>query len=546
MYCDHFGFREKPFTITPNPRFIFISKNHREAFAHLLYGIDNHAGFVELTGEVGTGKTTVLRTLLSQLDDDSHRIALIFNPVLSPVELLRSVNREFGLPWEGLDRAELLDTLNRYLLAENRKGHTVALVIDEAQNLDPAALEQIRLISNLETETDKLIQIILAGQPELDSLLQKPELRQLGQRITVRYSLSSMDYEDTRAYIEHRIEVAGGRGATLFKPAAIKRIYSATGGVPRLINIICDRALLIAYTEEHRTVSDRIAARAIAELQGKWRRIPPLSGFQRATAAGAGLLAIAAVAGMLAIPKETPKQPEETQKQPPPAVQTAVRPDLIDALQREQSSLSEKKSAVQAFNALAPLWKVKPIGSGEKFKGGQDLERMAGARGLQLLKFSGGLDLLLRSNSPAILEYALPGVAGMRYLALTKSDNDRLLIAPPLLGRTSFSKTELGSFWIGRGYIPWKNFRQIPLLAGEGTSGPEVKRLQELLRTAGPNRDPPTGVYDAATIAAIKKFQAERGIKPDGMAGTQTLILLYQVAGGYSPPLLTNHGEGLP
>jgi general secretion pathway protein A len=538
MYCEYFGFREKPFTITPNPRFIFISKNHREAFAHLLYGIDNHAGFVELTGEVGTGKTTVLRTLLSQLDDDSHRIALIFNPVLSPVELLRGINREFGLPWEGLDRAELLDTLNRYLLAENRKGHTVALVIDEAQNLDPPALEQIRLISNLETETDKLIQIILAGQPELDMLLRKPELRQLGQRITVRYSLSSMDYEDTRAYIEHRIEVAGGRGATIFKPGAIKRIYRATSGVPRLINIVCDRALLIAYTDEHQTVSDRIAARAIAELRGKGRRIPFLSRYQWATAAGVGLLAIAVAAGILAMPKEPVKQP-------PPAPQATTRPNLIDDLQREQSAISEMNSAVQAFNALAPLWKVTPIGTGEKLKSGQDLERIAGRRELQFHKFSGNLDLLLRSNSPAILEYAVPGVAGMRYLALTGSADGRLLIAPPLLGRTTFSKAELGSFWIGRGYIPWKNYRQIPL-TGEGTRGPEVRRLQELLHAAGPYRETPTGIYDAATITAIKKFQSDRGIKPDGMAGTLTLILLYQAAGGYSSPQLTKGGERLP
>ncbi len=537
MYCDYFGFREKPFTITPNPRFIFISKNHREAFAHLLYGIDNHAGFVELTGEVGTGKTTVLRTLLSQLDDDSHRIALIFNPVLSAVELLRAINREYGLPWDGLDRTELLDTLNRYLLAENRKGHTVALVIDEAQNLDPAALEQIRLISNLETETDKLIQIILAGQPELDALLQKQELRQLGQRITVRYNLTSMDHEDTRAYIEHRVEVAGGRDASLFKPAAVKRIYQTTGGVPRLINIICDRALLIAYTDEHRTVSDRVAARAIAELRGKKLRRLHLSRYQVAAAAVAGLLAVAAAAGMLVMPKESPKQH-------PPAARTMAQSDLIGALQREQSALNEKKSAVQAFNVLAQLWGAKPVGNGERLAGGQDLERAANRRGLQLLTFSGNLDLLLRSNSPAILEYVVPGVGGMRYLALTGSADGLLQVSPPLLGRTSFSKDELATLSIGRGYIPWKNFRQIPFLAAEGTSGPKVNHLQELLHAAGPYRGTPSGVFDSATIAAIKKFQTDRGLTPDGMAGTQTLILLYQVAGGYSPPQLAKGREG--
>jgi general secretion pathway protein A len=269
MYCDFYGFKEKPFTVTPNPRFVFLSKNHKEAFAHLIYGIDNHAGFITLTGEVGTGKTTVLRTLLGQLDDATFRSALILNPCLSAPELLRSINREFGITWEGLNSAELLDTFNRFLLAENHAGRTVVLVIDEAQNLEPLVLEQIRMISNLETETDKLIQIILAGQPELTQILQKPELRQFGQRITVRYHLSSMHFDDTRDYIEHRLEVAGGwRSATFTRPA-MKKIYRYSKGIPRLINIVCDRTLLIGYIEESREISGRMAARAVAEVRAR-------------------------------------------------------------------------------------------------------------------------------------------------------------------------------------------------------------------------------------------------------------------------------------
>src|SRR5512136_2325630 len=190
MYCEFYGFKEKPFTVTPNPRFMFLSKNHKEAFAHLLYGIDNHAGFIVLTGEVGTGKTTVLRTLLVQFDTTAIRSALILNPCLSALELLRAINREYAIPWEGLSAQELLEALNRFLLEEKKEGRTVVLVIDEAQNLEPQVLEQIRLISNLETETDKLIQIVLAGQPELAEILGKPELRQLRQRVTVRFHLT--------------------------------------------------------------------------------------------------------------------------------------------------------------------------------------------------------------------------------------------------------------------------------------------------------------------------------------------------------------------
>lgn len=272
MYCNYFGFREKPFNITPNPRFLYLSKHHKEAFAHLLYGINNHAGFIEFTGEVGTGKTTVLRTILDQFDDSSHKSALILNPCLSALELLRNINREFAIPHEGLENGPLLEELNSFLLTENRGGKTIVLVIDEAQNLAPQVLEQIRLISNLETESDKLIQIVLAGQPELNTLLEKPELRQLAQRITVRFHLLPMDYEDSSNYIRHRIHVAGGGGWINFSTEALKRIYSFSKGSPRLINIACDRSLLIAYTEETGEITGSIAAAAIRELQ--WNKKP--------------------------------------------------------------------------------------------------------------------------------------------------------------------------------------------------------------------------------------------------------------------------------
>lgn len=267
MYCNYYAFREKPFNITPNPRFIYLSRHHKEAFAHLLYGINDHAGFIELTGEVGTGKTTVLRTMLEQLNEDSYRTALILNPCLSAIELLRSINREFGIPHAGLENGPLLDELNRFLLQQHSENRTVVLVIDEAQNLAPQVLEQIRLISNLETETDKLIQIVLAGQPELQALLAKEELRQLAQRITVSYHLLPMDLADTGSYIQHRLTVAEGRGKVVFTPGAVRRIYNYAKGSPRLINIACDRSLLIGYADETREISAGIASRAVRELR---------------------------------------------------------------------------------------------------------------------------------------------------------------------------------------------------------------------------------------------------------------------------------------
>ncbi|MBJ6723181.1 ExeA family protein [Geomesophilobacter sediminis] len=266
MYCEFFGFRESPFSITPNPRFLFISEQHRDAYAHLVYGVESRAGFIELTGEVGTGKTTLLRTFLNRLDAEGHRTAYIFNPCLSSLELLQSLNREFGLPWERESRTALLEILNAFLLEQKQLGHCVVLVLDEAQNLSAEVLEQIRLISNLETETDKLIQIVLAGQPELLALLAREDLRQLNQRITVRYHLRPMGIDCMRRYIEHRIELAGKFRAAEFTPAAQKLLYRYSGGVPRLVNIACDRALLVAYTEDTRVVSGKIAGQAIREL----------------------------------------------------------------------------------------------------------------------------------------------------------------------------------------------------------------------------------------------------------------------------------------
>ncbi|MEI7816938.1 MAG: AAA family ATPase [Desulfuromonadales bacterium] len=279
MYCDFFGFSEKPFTITPNPHFVFLSSIHREAFARLLYGVESHAGFIALTGEVGTGKTTMLRTLLTQLDPDKFTSALIFNPCMSAEQLLASICREFGVAPDEQNRFGYFDALNRFLIEQNSNGRTVVLVVDEAQNLEPEVLEQVRMISNLETERDKLIQIILAGQPELNDVLNRHDLRQLNQRITVRCRLTPMKLEDTTYYINHRLKIAGSRIPEIFSRTAIRRIYRFSHGIPRLINIACEQALVMAWTTETHSVSSAIAAEVVAELQpneerrGLWCRI---------------------------------------------------------------------------------------------------------------------------------------------------------------------------------------------------------------------------------------------------------------------------------
>ena len=272
MYCDFFGFSEKPFTITPNPHFVFLSSIHREAFARLLYGVDTHAGFITLTGEVGTGKTTLLRTLLSQLDPEKYRSALIFNPCMSGEQLLAAICREFGVTAAEQNSFGYLDALNGFLIDQNSSGRTVVLVIDEAQNLKPDVLEQVRLISNLETERDKLIQIILSGQPELNALLQRHDLRQLSQRITVRCRLAPIIMDDAVQYINHRLQASGSRIPNIFTRGAVKRIYRFSRGVPRLINVACDQSLLMAWTRDCLYVSPKIAKEVISELQSTYER----------------------------------------------------------------------------------------------------------------------------------------------------------------------------------------------------------------------------------------------------------------------------------
>jgi len=279
MYCDFFGFTEKPFTITPNPHFIFLSSIHREAYACLLYRVDSHAGFIALTCEVGTGKTTLLRTLLTQLDPEKYRSALIFNSCVSAEQLLASICREFGVAAGEQTRLGHLDALNIFLIEQNSAGRTVLLVIDEAQNLEPEVLEQVRMISNLETERDKLIQIILAGQPELNAVLKRHDLRQLNQRIAVRCRLAPMKIDDVSQYIHHRVKVAGSRIPDIFSPAAIRKIYRFSHGIPRLINVACEQALVLAWTREIRSVSPSMATEIIVELQqdhereGFWHHI---------------------------------------------------------------------------------------------------------------------------------------------------------------------------------------------------------------------------------------------------------------------------------
>lgn len=268
VYLEYYGLGEPPFDITPNPKFIYFSAKHREAYNHMLYGIRERKGFVQLTGEVGAGKTTVCRSALDALGE-RWETALIFNPVLDPDLLIKSIAMEFGLQPKGMDRLETLALLNEFLLQLAAKDRDAALIIDEAQDLTDALLEQVRLLSNLETYERKLLQIVLMGQPELRDRLNAHGMRQLRQRITVRYHLRPLTLVEVGQYVRHRLHVSGSRGAPHFTMAAIWRIHRYTSGIPRLVNAVCDKCLLAGYVQQRETIDFRMVGVAIRELEGK-------------------------------------------------------------------------------------------------------------------------------------------------------------------------------------------------------------------------------------------------------------------------------------
>jgi general secretion pathway protein A len=542
MYLNFYGFREKPFNLTPDPRFVFLSKTHKEAFAHLLYGVNHRVGFIALTGEVGSGKTTVLRALLSQLDADHHRTALIFNPCVSPEVLLQNINREFGIPTNASNHSSFLDSLNVFLLQQNAEGRTVVLVIDEAQDLEAPVLEQIRLVSNLETDREKLIQIILSGQPEFVQILKRNEMRQLSQRINVRYHLQAMDFQDTVHYINHRLDVAGGRGGVLFSGRALRRIYRYSGGLPRLVNAACDRALLAGYARDTTRIDSRIAATGIRDMRRnsasytRRRRLILIPTF--------GLLAVLFSAGIyfkqydFTAPfdaSQRSKATEELTNKDP----VLTSEELSRTMTVELGKITETESVRRAFNILAGFWNAPPFSEGDDSSQFSGIERAALDRELRLYRFSGNLGALLRIDYPAVLELTVPGIQEKRFVSLVGIENERLLIAPPIAGRRSLSFKELERCWSGQGFLLWKDPLNLLRTTAPGSKGSQIKQLQDLLREAGAYSKPLTGVYDDETLSAVKGFQSSKGIEHDGIVGGQTLMLLYGSVDHFKVPKLT-------
>ena len=576
MYGNFFGFKERPFKLLPDPTYLFLSKGHEEALAHLNYAVDHGDGFVEITGEVGTGKTTLCRVFLDRLPDDTEA-AYIFNPRLDEVQLLRAINDELHVDASADNAKELVDALNAFLMEMKAAGKKVIVIIDEAQNLSVDVLEQLRLLSNLETTRSKLIQIILVGQPELAEMLDSRELRQLGQRVTLSCYLAPLTFKETKAYVDHRLQVARTKPGSLFSKNALKEIYKHTGGVPRLINIICDRSLLIAFSRNRQRVSGSIVRTAIRELwsRGDHRRRFPLVRGKIAAA----LAAVAIVVVVLLLPSIVHREPEAPpptawpiakQESEDPSATAAVSPaphvdteavPPAQALEPPEPApvseappmplkayLEQAEPAETRFNAmteLLALWSVKDdiqpylvsIKDDDTF-----FNLAAEQQGLRIEVVDGNPDLVRKLNLPAIFRFGGTDEKPPIYLTLEKiQDGQAIFRAQGTASAAAIAYDALVSQFKGSVIIAWRNhlgFKgTIPLSHPKGS----VIMLKMLLRDLGYDEVALTPEYDKRTRTVIENIQHKNGIRADGFVGPMTKIVLYNEKGDFPGPRLVEY-----
>jgi general secretion pathway protein A len=561
MYLSFFGLLEKPFAITPDPRYLYLSARHAEALAHLLYGINEAGGFVQLTGEVGTGKTTIIRSLLAQTPKNAE-IALILNPRMTAPEFLLTICEELGIgvPDEATNsRKDLVDILNHYLLRAHAEGRRIVLVVDEAQNLVPDVLEQVRLLTNLETNTQKLLQIILIGQPELRDLLARNELRQLAQRVTGRYHLHPLSAQETAAYVRHRLRVSGAT-SDIFSSMALAELFHLSGGVPRVINVVADRALLGAYTQDRHRVTSGLVRDAAAEVFGRRfapRWLPWLG------AAAAALVLAATVWGMwpltswrlarqppatttAAVKESAPHR--ETVKSaavspaPPPAATVAAAPPPAGppSLQALLTQHNDATGTDDAFQRLFGLWGAHYVA------GNIDPCTQAAQQGLECLVQRGSFGQLRVYNRPAIL--MLNDDAGSKHqVVLAGLDDEHARI--DLAGQTQqVGIGELSRYWFGDFVMLWRPGTQKVKPLSLGMRGDEVRWLRESLErlqgvTAG---QPVSDVFDTELSHLVMDFQRQHRLAVDGIAGVQTQIVLASAVAAPDSPLLSanaTHGS---
>ena len=515
MYLEYYGLREPPFSITPDPRYVFLSERHRDALAHLLYGIGKggSGGFVQLTGEVGTGKTTLCRLLLEQLPENT-RVALLLNPKLSPVELVEAVCEELKLDISGKRGSlkALTDTLNAFLLDAYAQGLRVVLIVDEAQNLSTESLEQVRLLTNLETPTQKLLQIILLGQPELRGMLDRPELRQLAQRITARYHLTPLDAAECEAYVRHRMAVAGCARIP-FSRLGLKALFQRAGGIPRLVNIIADRALMAGYAREQESLGERLVNRAADEtLPGTARYW--IHRYGRWGLAAAVLLALGAgVFGWRAL--------RDRAAAVVPAPVQAAAPAVDAEAQRLRERLAEApETELTAFTQLLARWQVDADAVSVR-----EASRCPPlvAAGIACLRGQATLEQLARFDRPLIL---LLGPAEAPAYAMLQGVGKRHVRLDMAGTRYELQRASLPEVWHGGFVVLWRLPPDVPANLQRGASGAGVDWAVARLDAFDDKGHVAGQVFDAAMETRVRALQQAYGIKSDGIIGPETLFAL--------------------
>ena len=544
MYLQFFGLNETPFSITPDPAFVYLSAAHRDALAHLLYGVGQGGagGFVQLTGEVGTGKTTICRCLLEQVPEETQ-VALVLNPLMTPRELLATICEELGVETGGISDSNklMVDALNKYLLEQHAGGRHVVVVIDEAQNLSPEALEQVRLLTNLETAKEKLLQMVLLGQPELRQLLQRQNLRQLSQRITARYHLAPLNQEETLAYVKHRMQVAGAR-RNPFRRSARRALYQRSGGVPRLINIIADRSLASAYARESENVTPAMVHAAANEVQPSETRVRSNRWPMAVATVSAAVLVMLSLL-MWGSPVLDMMRPAVV-GEPLVTTQSDTTPDPAPSVPevRPEAEHSVEDSPVGAYtgelNPVAPLLQIDPGWLetqhrlvwnliAEMWHDGDSAGAIASAcdgvsgTGYACLRDQGNWSRIRNLGLPVILVLQddnpkLVVLSGFSQNGLLVGSGDDVI---------EVSRDALEKQWLGEYIVAWPQAPDWPGQIRRGESGAAVDIVMDMAELAEPAWNG-TGVFDSGFESWLMTFQRRNGLKADGIVGPNTLIYL--------------------
>ena len=549
MYYQYFGLQEEPFSIAPNPRYLYMSARHKEALAHLLYGVGVGGGFVLLTGEVGTGKTTVSRCLLGQLPENTD-VAFILNPYLNATELLATICDELAI--EGVENKEslkhLTECLSRFLLKNHAKGYNTILLIDEAQHLQFEALEQIRLLTNLETNTKKLLQIIFVGQPELQTLLAKPSLRQLAQRITARFHIHPLNFAETQGYIRHRLEVAGlPANQELFPLATVKEIFKISGGIPRLINVLCDRALLGTYAQNKSKVDRATLKQAALEVMGDKRNLYTDKSFTKKHLLLGSLVLGSLVAGIIVLltkglllddksldeswaaqtiveQKQTRVPEQSVRRELPvaPLVPVAPSPGLVieprvDAapwFEREEQAINEilRSSNLLEKDISSPCSHIRKIGL--------SCEILTVESWQDFRQFNRPAVLILHTPSKAVVYASLVAINDTYASVSVNGDITRIPLA------------ELGGLWTGDFIIFWQAPVDFERPVALGDRGKIIAwTAQQFSQIDGQSMVLAGEKFNEALLARVKLFQLENGLVDDGIIGMKTLLKINEKLG---------------